>query len=374
MTNRIIMCVDDEREVLESLVRDLYPRYGREFRIETCESAAEAQIVRTSLAQQGDRVELYIVDQRMPGVKGIDFLKGVEQDAGRILLTAYADIDVAVSGINEKCIDFYMRKPYGDELFKSMNHLILAREKGVFVTLARTEGERDQALKTQNAVFSELHLEVPYEEGVRIIGTSPYTPSTEIYVAVFKRQMIGTTSLSRKNEALASEVGSLRGLPIEEFYDIQNISALDTNLVQVRNATVLPEYQHMGIGPMIWGELYRELTRKEPVSTYAVILAASEIRDANIAQSVYSRIEQRGYLRHGISISRKQENETTPSQPTENEPALIPKLLRMYHKMGFQFIGPPVYYPNFRMFDFPMLLKIKETTEPYRTMFESGRL
>jgi response regulator RpfG family c-di-GMP phosphodiesterase len=374
---RVILCVDDDREVLDSLVRDLYPRYGEAFDIETCESAEEADVLRSELLMNNVKIDVYIVDHRMPGKKGIEFLKGVEKESGKILLTAYADIEVAVDGINQKCIDFYMHKPYGKELFKNLDHLLLAKDKGVFVTLARTPEERQKALITQNTVFSEEHLGLPYEAGIKIIGENPYQDITDMYVAVYKREIIGTTSLSRKNSDFAERFNTIRGLPIEEFYNINSIASLDENLVQVRNATVLPEFHTMRIGPMIWAELYRELTRKEPTSDYAVILAASEIKDAKKAAVLYEKIKNNGLYDGDHIIDLNKPNEMLYTGPITSEDlryTVMPRVLKLYGKLGFRFIGEPVYYSNYQMFDFPMVLKISETAEPFKAWFEEGVL
>jgi len=376
MENRdVIMCVDDEPQVLESLMRDLTPRYGKDNDIDICESAEEALELRESLHSKGKRI-LYIVDQRMPGVKGIDFLEQIEKDAGKILLTAYADTEVAIRGINNRCIDFYIMKPYGDELFKSIDHLLLANQRGIFVSLARTPQEREKALKTQNTVFSEDHLGLPYEKGIKIIGDSAYTKKTDIYVAVSNRDMIGTTSISRKDNEFAQQFGTKFGLPIEDFYDISNILEIDDNLVQVRNATVLPEYQNRRIAPMIWGQVYRDLTQVTPESKFILILSASEIRDAKTAKAVFEKIKRSDLFDKGNTITLREPNSLSDEQISEREiqDAVLPRLLKMYSKMNFKFIGEPVYYKNYKMFDYPMLLKLDETAEPYKTWFTSKRI
>jgi ornithine decarboxylase len=130
MDKPVIMCIDDDKNVLETLVRDLENKYPN-FEIEFCESAAEALELRLEILHENGRIALYIVDSKMPGMQGIDFLKRVEDKAGRIMLTAYSDVEVAIEGINTKCIDFYLSKPYGDELFKRIDHLLFDAEQNV---------------------------------------------------------------------------------------------------------------------------------------------------------------------------------------------------------------------------------------------------
>jgi ornithine decarboxylase len=124
MKKSVIICVDDDINVLETLVRDLESKYPK-YDIEACQSAGEALALRTELVAENIPIALYIVDSRMPEVSGIEFLQQVkDDDAGKIMLTAYSDIEVAVEGINTKCIDYYLSKPYGDELFKRVDDIL----------------------------------------------------------------------------------------------------------------------------------------------------------------------------------------------------------------------------------------------------------
>ncbi len=111
----IILVVDDENVVLSAVQRDLRPKYGDEYRIVGAAGGQEALDVVRTLAQRDQPLALALVDQRMPDITGIDVLKEtleLHPDAKRVLLTAYADTDVAISGINEVGLDFYITKPW----------------------------------------------------------------------------------------------------------------------------------------------------------------------------------------------------------------------------------------------------------------------
>ena len=58
---------------------------------------------------------LFLVDQRMPGMTGLELLREVtllHPGARKVLLTAYADTEVAIAGINEIALDHYLMKPW----------------------------------------------------------------------------------------------------------------------------------------------------------------------------------------------------------------------------------------------------------------------
>jgi thioredoxin reductase (NADPH) len=78
-------------------------------------SAAEALETAKELAKRNVQVALFLVDQRMPEMSGVELLREVMKlhpGARRVLLTAYADTDVAIAGINEVGLDHYLMKPW----------------------------------------------------------------------------------------------------------------------------------------------------------------------------------------------------------------------------------------------------------------------
>ena len=110
-----ILAVDDDVPVLRAVERDLRTRYGDTYRIIGAGSGAEALEVARELTQRGEAVALFLVDQRMPTMTGTELLAEaipLQPDAKRVLLTAYADTDVAIRAINELRLDQYLLKPW----------------------------------------------------------------------------------------------------------------------------------------------------------------------------------------------------------------------------------------------------------------------
>jgi response regulator RpfG family c-di-GMP phosphodiesterase len=102
-----ILCVDDEPYILESL-RDTL---RRTFDVRTAESGPEGLAM---LEAEPDEYALIISDMRLPVMSGSVFLREAQRvspDASRILLTGYADLDAAVSAVNEAQLFRFLTKP-----------------------------------------------------------------------------------------------------------------------------------------------------------------------------------------------------------------------------------------------------------------------
>ena len=99
----IILTVDDDSEVLQAIARDVRHGFGEHFRVIRAESGDRALDVLRQLRLANERVALMLVDQRMPGLSGIELLveaSSLYPDAKKALLTAYADTDAAIRAIN----------------------------------------------------------------------------------------------------------------------------------------------------------------------------------------------------------------------------------------------------------------------------------
>jgi thioredoxin reductase (NADPH) len=110
-----ILAVDDDGPVLRAIERDLRAQYGADYRVLASSSGPEALDAIRELTVRGDVIALFVVDQRMPVMTGIELLTeaiGLQPDAKRVLLTAYADTDVAIRAINEIRLDQYLLKPW----------------------------------------------------------------------------------------------------------------------------------------------------------------------------------------------------------------------------------------------------------------------
>src|SRR5215471_4461470 len=115
MAKPVIWTVDDDPDVLRAVERDLRRQYGNRYRVMAADSGASALAAVEQLKLRNEPVALFLVDQRMPRMSGVEFLEKALQlypDSKRALLTAYADTDAAIRAINSVQIDHYLMKPW----------------------------------------------------------------------------------------------------------------------------------------------------------------------------------------------------------------------------------------------------------------------
>jgi thioredoxin reductase (NADPH) len=131
MAKPVILAVDDEPEVLNAIERDLRHHFATAYRVMKARSGAEALEATRQLKQRGTPVALFLVDERMPGMTGTEFLVEAIKlypDARRVLLTAYADTQTAIAGINAVGLDYYLLKPWEppeERLYPALDDLLL---------------------------------------------------------------------------------------------------------------------------------------------------------------------------------------------------------------------------------------------------------
>jgi two-component system probable response regulator PhcQ len=103
-----ILYVDDEEKSLKYFTR----AFSDTFRIFTASSAQEGYRI---LEDHQDEIGVVVTDQRMPGEQGVQFLERARRlrpQIIRILATAFADLDAAISAVNSGAIYKYVTKPW----------------------------------------------------------------------------------------------------------------------------------------------------------------------------------------------------------------------------------------------------------------------
>ena len=114
-----IICVDDQQEVLDSVMRDLRPLTSH-VRLEEASSVADCMQLIEQIDDDGDHVAIVISDQVMPGETGTELLGKVASDrrftkTRKVLLTGQATHADTINAINDGHIDNYIEKPWQPE-------------------------------------------------------------------------------------------------------------------------------------------------------------------------------------------------------------------------------------------------------------------
>ncbi len=122
MSKPAILCVDDQRDVLAALMRDLEP-FKEAFSLIACESTAEAREELDAIEAAGDLAALLICDHVMPNETGVDFLAAITATGRfphtrKILLTGLATHEDTIAAINTGGIHYYVAKPWDREFLR----------------------------------------------------------------------------------------------------------------------------------------------------------------------------------------------------------------------------------------------------------------
>jgi thioredoxin reductase (NADPH) len=235
MPKPILLAIDDDISVLEAVVQDLRRHYGQDYRIVRAAAGAAALDICRQLVERNEAVALFLSDQRMPGMTGVDFLQQamcLYPEAKRVLLTAYADTEAAIRAINAAKIHYYLNKPWDppeEKLYPVLDDLLEAWKQGY---KAPYEGIRVIGLRwspTDHAVrdfLSRNRIEYKWLDP----ETMPEAPAllqekglddAKLPVVLFGD---GTAMVQPSTLELASRIG-LRTQAKEEFYDVIVVGA-----------------------------------------------------------------------------------------------------------------------------------------------------
>lgn len=153
----VILCVDDERNVLRSLERIFL---DEEFEILTATSGDEGLQILESLTA----CQIVISDYRMPVMDGVEFLRAVYQrwpETVRIVLSGYADAGAIVAAINDGHIYKFIPKPWNDDelrvtIYNSLERYSLQkRNRELMAELSRANEDLERKVQKRTA---ELEL------------------------------------------------------------------------------------------------------------------------------------------------------------------------------------------------------------------------
>jgi two-component system response regulator HupR/HoxA len=230
-----VLIVDDDRDVLESLRLSLELDYD----VLTAPGGAEGLGL---LARQ--EVALIIVDQRMPGMNGAEFLEQavpLAPRAIRVMLTGYTDMDALIAAVNAGRIYRYIAKPWEpEELRMNVRRAIESYEmagelEARYAEIVRLNRELEEA--RQKLEQENVQLRRAAQGRYRFDGLIGQSPAMErVY------DLIGKVLQSSVTVLLTGETGTgkellarcihFNGIRREGPFVAQNCGALPPELLE----------------------------------------------------------------------------------------------------------------------------------------------
>lgn len=231
MAKPVILTVDDDPDVLQAVSRDLRHQYGDRFRVVRADSGQSALDALQQLKLRNEFVALFLVDQRMPQMSGVEFLEqalDLYPDAKRALLTAYADTDAAIRAINTTQIDYYLLKPWDppeERLYPVLDDLLedwFASFRPPFEGI-RVVGNRWSPFSHQVKDFLARN-QIPYQwldieleaEAAQLVEYAEAEGRQQLPLVLFPD---GSRLVQPSNLAIAEKIG-LRTQAERPFYDL----------------------------------------------------------------------------------------------------------------------------------------------------------
>ena len=230
MSKPVILTVDDEPDVLNAIERDLYAHFRTTYRIVKAGSGQQALKVVEELKRRGSNIALFMVDERMPTMTGIEFLSEAMElypDARKVLLTAYADTETAIKAINEIKLDHYLTKPWDppserlypalDDVLEEWSGSVKPKFEGVRVagTVLSSESFQIKDFLSSN-LFPYQWIDLDRDAPMRELAMR-HSPGLERLPVVFLPD--GTVLVQPDVPTLAERVG-MQLKPKMPFYDL----------------------------------------------------------------------------------------------------------------------------------------------------------
>jgi signal transduction histidine kinase/response regulator RpfG family c-di-GMP phosphodiesterase len=200
MKRPVIVCIDDEPDVLNSLKIELKKAIGDECIIETAQGGEDALDLLTDL-QAGDyEIALVVSDYIMPDIKGDELLQIIHERSPntlKIMLTGQADLDAVGHAIKYAKLYRYIPKPWQNEDLKltvvEAVHSYLQDQKLADEVIKGREA--NQQLKLANEALSASESRLNQFLAALPVGVSVYNPDGSIaYINHAAHQLLDADS------------------------------------------------------------------------------------------------------------------------------------------------------------------------------------
>lgn len=183
-TKPVIVCVDDEQIILNSLNKQLSRKFGHQYEFEFCESGEEALEVIEELKRENHPVIMIISDQIMPGMSGDELLvklHEMDKKMVKILLTGQAAIESAINAVNKADLYRYLTKPWDEDdmlitVERGLQQYFLQNEKSLLLSEVNHRVKNNLAiisgiLQLQSGFVTEVKSREYLEQSVNRINS-----------------------------------------------------------------------------------------------------------------------------------------------------------------------------------------------------------
>ncbi len=174
MKKPVIICIDDEPLILESLKIELRRAIRDNYIIETALDGEDALELFSELIEDGHEVALVICDYVMPNIKGDELLKKIHEISPKtmkVMLTGQANLEAVSNAIKHVRLYRYISKPWQSEDIR------------LTVKEAVRSYSQDKQLEEQNAKLQQLNEEL---ESIVEQRTAALRQSEEKFAKAFR--------------------------------------------------------------------------------------------------------------------------------------------------------------------------------------------
>ena len=232
MKKPVIVCIDDEPDVLNSLKIELKKAIGDRCIIETAEGGQDALDLLADLQADEYEIALVLSDYIMPDIKGDELLRQIHErspDTLTIMLTGQADLEALSNAIKYAKLYRYIPKPWHNEDLKltvvEAVHSYLQDQKLTDEILKRQEANEELRRVNQALSASESRLNQFLE--ALPVGVSVYNPDGTIaYFNDRARQLLGADTIPESTAEQLAATYQLYLANTDELYPPDNLPIL----------------------------------------------------------------------------------------------------------------------------------------------------
>ncbi|MEG4632924.1 response regulator [Microcoleus sp. AR_TQ3_B6] len=232
MKKPVIVCIDDEPDVLNSLKIELKKAIGDRCIIETAEGGADALELLADLQADEYEIALVLSDYIMPDIKGDELLRRIHErspDTLTIMLTGQADLEALSNAIKYAKLYRYIPKPWQNEDLKltvvEAIHSYLQDQKLTDEILKRQAVNEELKLANEALSASESRLSQFLE--ALPVGVSVYNPDGSIaYFNQTAGELLGADTISESTAEQLAATYQLYVANTDELYPPDNLPIL----------------------------------------------------------------------------------------------------------------------------------------------------